>query len=149
MSYRNPTPTVDVIIETQNGIVLIERANPPSGFALPGGFVDEGETVEQAAIREALEETGLAITLDEMLYIYSDPSRDMRQHTISTVFIARPLPDTNDTPKAGDDAANTFVVSIDELDQYSFAFDHRLILNDYLHFKRTGQRPHPMRSVLK
>ena len=106
MEYRNPVPTVDLIIRLPDGILLIERKNPPHGKALPGGFVDEGETVESAAIREAMEETGLAVELKELFYVYSDPSRDPRKHTISVVFIA----DANGTPRAADDAASVLVV---------------------------------------
>jgi 8-oxo-dGTP diphosphatase len=139
MQFRNPTPAVDVIIETPGGIVLIERAHEPVGFALPGGFVDEGETVEQAAIREAMEETGLDIELDELLYVYSDPTRDPRRHTMSTVFIAH----CDGVPKGGDDAASAFTASPGQLLDYRFVFDHRRIIEDYLHFKKTGQRPRP------
>ena len=85
--YKNPLPTVDIIIEVVGGIVLIERKNKPLGWALPGGFVDYGESLEQAAVREALEETGLAIRLIQQLKTYSDPNRDPRHHTLSTVFI--------------------------------------------------------------
>ena len=102
MSYRNPTPTVDIIIHKDGKILLIKRKNPPFGWALPGGFVDEGETVEQAAIREAKEETGLDVQLETLLYVYSDPRRDMRQHTLSIVFTAS----SNGTPVAADDATD-------------------------------------------
>ncbi len=100
--YRNPVPTVDIIIETPKGIVLIERRNPPHGWAIPGGFVDYGETLEDAARREAKEETSLDVELKNLLYVYSNPSRDPRQHTVSTVFIAK----AKGTPKAADDAKN-------------------------------------------
>src|SRR4051812_25496863 len=99
--YRNPFPTVDIIIEIQGGIVLIERRNIPHGWALPGGFVDYGETLEQAAIREAREETSVEIGNLRLLGCYSDPSRDQRMHTISAVFIA----DGAGMPVANDDAA--------------------------------------------
>src|SRR5512138_3224083 len=104
-SYRNPLPTVDIIIETGNGIVLIERKNEPFGWALPGGFVDYGESLEAAAIREAAEETSLEVTDLRLLGCYSDPSRDHRFHTISTVFVAK----ATGTPKAADDAKNLAV----------------------------------------
>lgn len=101
MSYRNPVPTVDIIIELidrpHRPIVLIERHNPPNGRAIPGGFVDYGEAVEVAARREALEETGLQVTLIEQFHVYSDPHRDRRQHTISIVFLAT----ATGEPKAG------------------------------------------------
>ena len=88
MEWRNPKPTVDVIIQVDERIVLIRRRNPPLGWALPGGFVDEGEKVENAAIREAKEETEMDVVLDELLYVYSDPARDRRFHTLSIVFTA-------------------------------------------------------------
>ena len=88
MEWRNPTPTVDVVIRQGETIVLIKRANPPHGWALPGGFIDEGERVERAAVREALEETGLDVRLEALRSVYSDPSRDPRQHTMSVVFTA-------------------------------------------------------------
>lgn len=122
---RNPLPTVDIIIETAGGIVLIERKNPPPGWALPGGFVDYGETLEQAAVREAREETGLAVTLLRQFHSYSDPARDRRGHTISTVFIAR----ATGTPVAGDDAGRAAVFQRDNLPK--LAFDHHRILADY------------------
>ncbi len=105
--YRNPFPTVDIIIEIRDargreGIVLIERKNPPPGWALPGGFVEYGESLETAAVREAWEETSLRVRLVEQLGTYSDPARDPRRHTISTVFIAR----AEGTPAARDDAKN-------------------------------------------
>ncbi len=98
--YRNPTPTVDILILREEQIVLVKRRNPPLGWALPGGFVDEGESVEHAAIREAKEETGLAVELDSLFYVYSDPKRDTRQHTMSTVFVAHASGD----PIGADDA---------------------------------------------
>src|SRR5271157_3288177 len=99
--HRNPTPTVDIIIEiAERGLVLIQRANPPLGWALPGGFVNYGETVEDAARREALEETGLIVDLLGQFHTYSDPQRDPRQHNLSTVFVAR----ADGTPQAADDA---------------------------------------------
>ncbi len=87
-THRNPLPTVDIIIEVKGGIVLIERKNPPYGWAIPGGFVDYGESVEDCAVREAREETGLNIRLKDLLYVYSRPDRDPRHHTLTTVFIA-------------------------------------------------------------
>ncbi|HBK22669.1 MAG TPA: NUDIX hydrolase, partial [Planktothrix sp. UBA10369] len=106
MIYRNPTPTVDIIIELidrpDRPIVLIERKNPPLGWAIPGGFVDYGESVETAAIREAKEETGLDVELIEQFYVYSDPNRDPRQHTLSVVFLATAI----GQPQAADDAKN-------------------------------------------
>src|SRR5215208_265375 len=98
--FRNPFPTVDIIIEIDDGIVLIERKNPPAGWAIPGGFVDYGETVERAAVREAKEETCLDVRLTEQFYTYSDPQRDPRHHTLAVVFIAT----AQGTPRGADDA---------------------------------------------
>ena len=100
--YRNPFPTVDIIIEIEGGIVLIKRRNPPPGWAIPGGYVDYGETVEEAAVREAKEETGLDVRLTHLLGVYSDPGRDPRHHSISTVYVAV----ATGTPVADDDAAD-------------------------------------------
>ena len=124
--YSNPIPTVDIIIRMENGIVLIERKNPPRKWAIPGGFVDYGESLEEAALREALEETCLRVTLVSQLGTYSDPARDPRQHTISTVFIA----EAYGVPKAGDDAASVAVFDIDALPG-DLGFDHSKILMDY------------------
>ncbi|GLI37042.1 NUDIX hydrolase [Geobacter hydrogenophilus] len=128
--YRNPFPTVDIIIETEGGIVLIERKNEPRGWALPGGFVDYGETLEAAATREAKEETSLHVTNLRLLGCYSDPSRDPRQHTISTVYVAR----ASGVPAAADDAANLAVFPVTALPS-ELCFDHRRILDDYLRFR--------------
>ena len=133
--YRTPTPTVDIIIETEGGVVLIERKNPPHGWALPGGFVDYGESFETAARREALEETGLAVSLVMQLHTYSSPERDTRQHTASTVYIAT----ATGRPQALDDAKNAAIFSQDTLPQ--LAFDHAQILCDYFCFKKTGRLP--------
>lgn len=129
-SYRNPLPTVDIIIELNNGILLIERKHPPYGWALPGGFVDYGEKLEDAAIREALEETSLKITNLRLVGCYSDPGRDARMHTISTVYAAT----ADGTPKADDDAANLAVFALDELPQ-KLCFDHSDIIRDYVRMK--------------
>lgn len=124
---RNPFPTVDIIIELENkGIVLIKRKNPPYGWAIPGGFVDYGETLEEAAVREALEETSLKVELGRQFHIYSDPDRDPRQHTIATVFIGR----AEGTPVAADDAKEVGIYTKDSLPA-ELAFDHRKILSDY------------------
>ncbi|NPA15589.1 MAG: NUDIX hydrolase [Deferribacteres bacterium] len=124
--YKNPIPTVDVIIETPKGIVLIKRKNPPYGWALPGGFVDYGETLEEAAVREAKEETGLDVELIRQFHAYSDPNRDPRQHTITVVFIAK----AEGTPVAGDDAKEVGVFTRENLPR-PLAFDHGKILEDY------------------
>jgi ADP-ribose pyrophosphatase YjhB (NUDIX family) len=124
--YRNPVPTVDIIIEYMGGLVLIRRNNPPEGWALPGGFVDYGETLEAAAVREAKEETGLDVKLIRQFHTYSDPSRDPRQHTISTVFVA----EASGKAAAGDDAGEIGVFSGADLPD-DLAFDHKQILEDY------------------
>ena len=133
---RNPVPTVDTIIERPDGIVLIERRFPPLGWALPGGFVEYGETVATAAIREAREETGLEVTLTELFGVYSDPRRDPLRHTIAVVFIGL----ASGVPVAGDDAAAVRVYAPTALPA-PLAFDHAQILEDYFTYKRTGQRP--------
>ena len=129
--YRNPVPTVDIIIEIdredgKEGIVLIERKNPPYGWALPGGFVDYGESLEEAAIREAKEETSLDIQLKNQFHTYSDPERDPRQHTISSVYVAK----AQGKPKAQDDAKEIGVFTEEEIN-FPLAFDHQKILRDY------------------
>jgi ADP-ribose pyrophosphatase YjhB (NUDIX family) len=129
-AHRNPLPTVDIIIEIGDRIVLIERKNPPFGWALPGGFVDYGESYETAALREAEEETGLAVTALRQFHTYSDPGRDPRQHTASTVFIGR----AEGTPQAGDDAARAELFTADNLP--TLAFDHARILADYYAAKK-------------
>jgi len=140
MAYRNPSPTADIIIELvdrpDRPIVLVERQNEPFGWAIPGGFIDYGETVEQAARREALEETGLAVDLVELLGIYSDPSRDLRQHTMSVVYVAT----ATGTPRAGDDAKALAVFAPSELPE-NLCFDHDRIVRDYLAYRDRGARP--------
>ena len=125
-AYRNPLPTVDIIIEVKGGIVLIERKNPPYGWAIPGGFVDYGESVEDCAVREAREETGLNVHLKDLLYVYSRPDRDPRHHTLTTVFIAT----ADGLPVAADDARAAGVFSAGTL-PVPLAFDHADILADY------------------
>lgn len=140
MTYRNPTPTVDIIIELSDRphrpIVLIERLNPPYGWAIPGGFVDYGESVETAAKREAEEETGLQVSLVEQFYVYSDPDRDLRQHTLSIVFLATAV----GNPQAGDDAKHLKVFEPWQLPT-NLCFDHDRILQDYLTYRHYGIRP--------
>jgi 8-oxo-dGTP diphosphatase len=128
--YRNPFPTVDIIIEIEGRIVLIERKNPPKGWALPGGFVDYGETLESAAIREAKEETGLDIYDLRLLGCYSDPKRDSRMHTITTVYIAK----GEGVPQAADDAAELALFLPQELPS-PICFDHARIIEDYRNFR--------------
>ena len=124
--WDNPKPVVDIIIEIKDAIILIKRKNPPYGWAIPGGFVDYGESLEEAAIREAKEETGLDISDLRQFHAYSDPRRDSRVHTISTVFIAR----GHGTPIAADDAAEIGVFRGNDLPP-DLAFDHPKILSDY------------------
>jgi len=128
---RGPFTTVDAIIEVEDGIVVIERSNPPFGFALPGGFVDYGESLEQAVTREAKEETGLELLDLKQFHTYSEPNRDPRFHTIGTVFIAK----AKGKPKAGDDAAGLEVVNLKEIAKLDFAFDHKQIIQDYLAYR--------------
>lgn len=131
--YRNPLPTVDVIIELEDrGIVLIKRKNAPLGWAIPGGFVDYGESLEQAAIREAREETGLAVALVRQFHTYSQPDRDPRHHSISTVFIAT----ASGTPVAADDAVDIGLFGTHNLPAL-LVFDHEKILADYFRQKVT------------
>jgi ADP-ribose pyrophosphatase YjhB (NUDIX family) len=128
MGYNNPVPAVDLIIEIEGkGLVLIERRNPPPGWALPGGFVEVGETLEQAAVREAKEETCLDVELLGQFHTYSDPKRDPRMHCISTVFVAR----ATGAPRAEDDAKSVALYPKDQLPAV-LAFDHRKILEDFL-----------------
>ena len=140
VTYRNPTPTVDIIIELidrpHRPIILIERLNPPHGWALPGGFVDYGESLETAAIREAQEEIGLEVQLLEQFHVYSAPDRDPRQHTISIVFIAT----ATGTPTAQDDAKTVKIFTPWEIPP-TLCFDHKKILTDYLHYRNYHQRP--------
>lgn len=126
-SYRNPFPTVDIIIRIGADVVLIERRAPPDGWALPGGFVDYGESLEQAALREAREETGLDVQALRQFRAYSSPDRDPRQHNISMVFTA----EAAGTPVAGDDAKNVRLFALDNLPS-PLCFDHALILRDYV-----------------
>ncbi|MFP4167462.1 MAG: NUDIX domain-containing protein [Desulfonatronovibrionaceae bacterium] len=126
--YRNPVPTVDIIIFTPpDRVLLVRRRNRPVGWALPGGFVDYGESAEEAAKREALEETGLEVILDGLLGVYSHPDRDPRQHTLSTVFTAHPKDNT--LPRAGDDAGETGFFPLSGLPR--LVFDHPRILEDF------------------
>ena len=136
--YKNPVPTVDIIIRVSEagsnagsgkseGIVLISRKNPPHGWALPGGFVDYGESLEEAAVREAAEETSLHVTLERQFHTYSDPERDPRKHTITTVYIAN----ARGVPEGADDASEARVFTIDAIPA-NLVFDHGRIIDDYI-----------------
>ena len=140
--YRNPAPTVDIIIEVGDRFVMIERENEPHGWALPGGFVDYGEPVERAAIREAREETGLEVSLQRLLYVFSDPSRDPRKHTMSSVFIGS----AEGIPVGDDDARRADLFSRDELPD-TICFDHGRILECYFRYRDTGELPAPRRML--
>jgi 8-oxo-dGTP diphosphatase len=136
-----PPLAADVIIEVSGRILLIERKNFPPGWAIPGGFVNFGETVEAAAIREAREETSLEVTLRALLGVYSRPDRDPRGQTVTVVYVGRGI----GTPRARDDAKEFGLFPPDELPM-PLAFDHAAILSDYLKFLRTGQYPEPWRE---
>jgi 8-oxo-dGTP diphosphatase len=127
-----PLVTVDAVIEVPAGIVLVKRSNPPLGFALPGGFVDYGESLETAVRREAMEETGLDLLDLVQFHTYSDPGRDPRFHTVTTVFSARAV----GTPRAGDDAAEIRVARPEEIAKLDFAFDHKRVLDEYMEWRK-------------
>ena len=140
MRPDTPPVTVDIVIELQRPgtpIVLVERRHPPPGWALPGGFVDRGETVGQAARREAREETGLEVELVALLGVYSDPARDPRGQTVGVVFVGR----SGGEPVADDDAAAVLIA--DPQAMPPLAFDHAKIVADYLEFRRSGNTPLP------
>jgi 8-oxo-dGTP diphosphatase len=137
--HRTPAPTVDVVISLPGDrVVLVARRFPPPGWAIPGGFVDEGETLVAAALREAREETGLDVVLTDLLGVYSDPRRDPRRHTVSTVFLGRAA----GRPRGGDDAAEARAFAWDALPA-PLAFDHAEILADARRFLLTGVRRRP------
>jgi 8-oxo-dGTP diphosphatase len=138
---RGPLPTVDVIAEMPDGgIVLVRRKHPPPGWALPGGFVEAGESAAAAARRELQEETGLDVKLAELFHVYADPARDPRGPTLSVVYIGQ----ASGMPAGADDAAEARVFALDALPA-PLAFDHALILADYRRYRREGRRPPPDR----
>ena len=134
---ETPGLAADAIIELTHlpgrPIVLIERKYPPHGWAIPGGFVDIGETLEHAAIREAREETSLEVELVVLLGMYSNPKRDPRGHTVTAVYVAR----STGTPRAADDARHLEVFTLENI-PHQLAFDHALVLEDYRHYRATG-----------
>lgn len=134
--HRNPVPTVDCVVELPGErIVLVLRKHEPVGWALPGGFVDEGEALHEACVREVREETGLEVALREQFFTYSDPARDPRRHTLSTVYIGH----AEGAPRGGDDAAEARAFPLESLPS-PLCFDHATILGDYVAYRRTGQR---------
>ena len=134
-AYKNPVPAVDIIIETKEGVLLIERNHEPFGWAIPGGHVEYGESVETAAVREAKEETSLDVKLIKLLGVYSDPKRDPRKHTISMVYVAK----AEGSPKAGSDAKSFKIYTKDNLPE-NLCFDHKKILEDYFKYKDEGAK---------
>jgi 8-oxo-dGTP diphosphatase len=150
--HKNPTPTVDIIIENDSRILLVKRKNEPfrDQLVLPGGFVNEGETVEDAAKREAREETSLEIDLIEILGVYSDPTRDPRGHIMSTVFIARSPQNRSleNNAVAGDDAAEIEWINIEEIENKKLGFDHQRIVLDYKRWKKFGGTFWSSKSVI-
>jgi len=136
--YKNPIPTIDIIIEKEDKIVLIKRGAEPfkDMLAIPGGYVEWGETVEHASIREAKEETSLDVELTDLLGVYSDPERNPEKKSIAIVFIGKPI---GGNLKAGDDATDAFWFNINEIESKEFAFDHKKILTDYLRWKKKGK----------
>ena len=140
--HKNPTPTVDTIIQKGSKVLLVERKKDPfkQTMVLPGGFINEGEFAEDAAIREVKEETSLDIELENILGVYSDPSRDPRGHIMSTVFIGK-ISDKSDNkePIAGDDAATTKWVDLESIEEETLGFDHQKILMDFKEWKQPRQ----------
>lgn len=130
---KSPRVAVDFIIKFNSGIVLVKRKNFPKGWAIPGGFVDYGETIEQAAIREAKEETNLDIEIESLLGVYSDPKRDPRGHTISPAFICK----GKGSLKAGDDAEEAKIFKLDEIPD--LVFDHNKIIEDFKEYERNSR----------
>jgi 8-oxo-dGTP diphosphatase len=135
--YKNPVPTVDAIIRRESEILLIRRKKDPfkEMLALPGGFINEGEKVEDAIIREVREETTLEIRLLDILGVYSDPKRDPRKHIMTTVFIAEVNEDKNVKAVAADDASAITWLNLETINMHSFAFDHGKIINDYMKWR--------------
>ncbi len=135
--YKNPIPTVDAIIQNSNSILLVKRSKDPykNQFALPGGFVNEGETIEEAIKREVYEETSLEVHPIDILGVYSDPKRDPRGHIMTVVFIVLII---RGNPSAGDDAKEISWIPIEKISDIKIAFDHKLVIHDYLRWKKEG-----------
>lgn len=135
--YKNPIPTVDAIIQNSNSILLVKRSKDPykNQFALPGGFVNEGETIEEAIKREVYEETSLEVHPIDILGVYSDPKRDPRGHIMTVVFIVLII---RGNPSAGDDAKEISWIPIEKISDIKVAFDHKLVIHDYLRWKKEG-----------
>ena len=134
---KGPYVAVDAIIDLDGDIVIIERSNPPFGWALPGGFVDDYESLEDAVRREMKEETDLELLDLKQFHAYSKPGRDPRFHTIGIVFTAK----GKGVPKAGDDAAKLKVIKLTDIDKINFAFDHKKIIEDYIAYKSSSRLP--------
>ena len=132
---KNPIPMVDIIIEKNDKVVLIRRGYGPFKgiLAIPGGYMEVGETIENAAVRETKEETSLDVELIDILGVYSDPKRDPRKHSIATVFVGRSI---KGNLKADSDAKDAFWMDINEIEKHEFAFDHKKILLDYLKWRK-------------
>ena len=135
--YRNPVPAVDIILQQGSEILLVKRKDEPfkDHLALPGGFVNEGESVENAAMREAVEETSLEIQPIDILGVYSDPKRDPRRHILTVVFVGTIL---NGVPNPGDDSSEIEWVRVDNIHKKNLAFDHKQILSDYIEWRTAG-----------
>jgi 8-oxo-dGTP diphosphatase len=139
--HKNPIPTVDTIIQKDSQILFVERKKDPfKGFLVfPGGFVNEGEKIEDAALREVKEETSLLVELVDILGVYSDPARDPRGHMMSTVFIGKISPNNKDEAKAGDDAEALKWVDLDNIDRQNIGFDHKKIISDYNKWRQSNR----------
>ncbi|HVP39164.1 MAG TPA: NUDIX hydrolase [Candidatus Saccharimonadales bacterium] len=136
-TWQRAAVTVDMLIQVDRRLVLVYRKNDPVAWALPGGYCNYGERLEDAARREALEETGLELNGLEQFHTYSEPDRDPRQHSVSTVFLAR----GRGTPRAGDDAGEVGLLDPFTEVPHPLAFDHSRIVRDYVEFLKTGRRP--------
>lgn len=136
--HKNPIPTVDTIIQRDSQILFVKRKRDPfkEHFVFPGGFVNEGEKVEDAALREVKEETSLSVELVDILGVYSDPSRDPRGHIMSTVFIGKISDNDKNEAKAGDDAGAIQWIDLEDVNNKSFGFDHKTIISDYKKWKQ-------------